>query len=137
MLQVLAITRDLLFMSKLKTVLQNLPPENGESWSGYFARNEADFRQRLAQGGIEVVLVDTQAIQFDWESLIREAHQAGVPVLAFGSHMQPAPLLKARQAGAYKAVANSAITQKPGELLAARHSAPGQPPSPENFEVEE
>lgn len=134
MTQVIAIARDLFFGTKLKTMLQNLPPEDGEGWVGVFARNEADFLAKLAQGDYAAALIDTQA-QFDWEKLIRAAREKNVPVLAFGSHMHPESLLLARKAGAYKSVANSAITSKLGELLAARHKAPAA--IPDDFEVEE
>ncbi|NWJ46530.1 MAG: hypothetical protein HXX08_11680 [Chloroflexi bacterium] len=123
-------------MSKLKTSLQHLPSENGETWSGVFARNDADFRAWVSKDHFELALVDTQANQFEWESLIKEARQAGIPVLAFGSHIQPEALLKARQAGAYKAVANSAIVQRFAELIAARHN-PATNIATEGFEVEE
>ncbi|MEI7555326.1 hypothetical protein [Candidatus Chlorohelix sp.] len=135
-MKLLAITRDLMFMSKVKTSLQHLPPENGENWSGVFARNDADFRAWISKDHFELALVDTQASQFDWESLIKEACQAGIPTLAFGSHMQAESLLKARQAGAYKAVANSAIVQRFAELISARHK-PSTNVAAESFEVEE
>ena len=135
-MKLLAITRDLMFMSKLKTSIQFLPPENGENWSGVFARNDTDFRTWLNKDHFEIVLVDTQANQFDWENLIKEASMAGIPVLAFGSHMQAESLLKARQAGAYKTVANSAIAQRFAELISARHN-PATNIAKESFEIEE
>ncbi len=134
MTQVIGIARDLFFGTKLKTMLQNLPPEDEEGWVGVFARNEADFLAKLALREYTAALIDTQS-QFDWESLIRAAREKNIPVLAFGSHMHPGSLVLARKAGAYKSVANSAISSRLGELLAARHKVPDV--SNEEFEVEE
>ncbi len=122
MRRLLAISRDLFFTSKLKAAVQNLPAEDGENWIVVFARNEAEFRGQLSLEHFEAALIDTQANQYPWEKLIKEARDAGVPVLAFGSHAHPEPLKRARAAGAYKAVANSAVLEKLGELLRKREA---------------
>jgi hypothetical protein len=136
-MQILAITRDLFFLGKLKAAIQNLPTDNNEAWVGIFARNEADFREKLAQNSFEVALIDTQATQFDWQGLIGAANVANVPVLAFGRHTEPQLLRQARSAGAYKAVANSAIVTKLSSLLQQRHPNPPALSSYDDYEIEE
>jgi hypothetical protein len=55
-----------------------------------------------------------------WEPVIRAAAAAGVPVFAFGPHLDAATLKGARQAGASRVVANSAHAQELPKWLAAR-----------------
>jgi len=136
-MQILAITRDLFFLGKLKAAIQNLPAEGNEAWVGVFARNEADFREKLAQNSFQAALIDTQANQFDWQGLIQSAIAENVPVLAFGRHTEPQLLRQARAAGAYKAVANSAIVTKLASLLQQRHLNPPALPSYNDYEIEE
>lgn len=121
MKKALILTRDLFFLGKLKAALQSLPPD--EEWQGVFVRSEGDFRAALTDSDkLEVVLLDLQATQVDWEQLLQEAHQAKLPVLAFGRHTEPLILRKARQAGAYRAVPNSTLVEKFPQLLALRYA---------------
>ncbi len=53
-----------------------------------------------------------------WEPVIRAAAEAGVPVFAFGPHLDSAALKGARQAGATRVVANSALAQELPKWLA-------------------
>jgi len=69
--------------------------------------------QRLATEGDErpkLAIVNTATAGVDWEAAIREARQHGLPVLAFGSHMDLEAREKALQAGAQRVVANSKFT---------------------------
>jgi hypothetical protein len=47
-----------------------------------------------------------------WEPVIQAAAAAGVPVFAFGPHLDSVRLKAARQAGARRVVANSAMAQE-------------------------
>jgi len=55
-----------------------------------------------------------------WEPVIRAAAAAGVPVFAFGPHLDAATLKGARQAGASRVVANSAHATELPKWLAGR-----------------
>ena len=55
-----------------------------------------------------------------WEPVIRAAAAAGVPVFAFGPHLDADTLKGARQAGASRVVANSAHAKELPKWLAAQ-----------------
>jgi hypothetical protein len=55
-----------------------------------------------------------------WEPVIRAAAAAGVPVFAFGPHLDAATLKGAREAGASRVVANSAHAKELPKWLAAQ-----------------
>ena len=54
-----------------------------------------------------LAIVNTATRGVDWEAAIQQARAHGLPVLAFGSHMDLEARAKALQAGAGKVVANS------------------------------
>jgi len=112
----LALTRDLFFTGKIKAAFQNLA-EPGE-WHGLIVRTAPDFRARLSQAGLSLVIIDVTAIQAEPENLIREARALGLPVLAFGAHTNPQSLRAARTAGAYRAVPNSMLVSQFPALVA-------------------
>src|SRR5258708_2232987 len=71
------------------------------------------FEQHLATVGEEkplLAIVNTATTGVDWEAAIREARSKGLPVLAFGSHMDLEARAKALAAGAQRVVANSKFT---------------------------
>src|SRR5438067_3844224 len=73
-------------------------------------RSLATFEQRLGITGDEkpvLAIVNTAISGVDWEGAIRRAREHGLPVLAFGSHMDLEARQKALQAGAQRVVANS------------------------------
>lgn len=113
----LALTKDLFFTGKLNAAIQNLGETPGE-WRGLIVRNAADFRAKLAEGGLDLAIVDVTARPAEPENLIREARAAGLPVLAFGAHTDPQSLRQARAAGAYRAVPNSMLVAKFPALVA-------------------
>jgi hypothetical protein len=55
-----------------------------------------------------------------WEPAIRAAAGVGLPVFAFGPHLDSAALKGARQAGATRVVANSALAEAFPKWLAAQ-----------------
>lgn len=73
-------------------------------------RRVEDFAAALGGSPRPVVaLVNTAARGVDWRAGIAAAHTAGVPVIAFGSHVDLATQEAARQAGATSVVANSKL----------------------------
>lgn len=101
---VLALEKDLFFSVKIRDTLRH------HEIDVITARNLATFEQRLTATGDEqpaLVIINTAITGVDWESAIRAARVQGLPVLAFGSHMDLEAREKALQAGAQKVVANS------------------------------
>lgn len=66
---------------------------------------------------LALLLVDLTAPEARWLPLIEAAHDAGTPVLAFGSHMDQERWKIARQAGATRIVANSQLVEHFPELI--------------------
>ena len=58
-----------------------------------------------------LVIIDIASKGVDWEGAISQARELGLPVLAFGSHMDLEARAQALQAGAQKVVANSKFTR--------------------------
>ena len=54
-----------------------------------------------------LVIIDIASKGVDWEGAISQAREQGLPVLAFGSHMDLEARARALPAGAQKVVANS------------------------------
>jgi sirohydrochlorin ferrochelatase len=87
--RVLVVARDLMFRSKLRTVITTA--------GGDVAADET---------ACDLAVVEIEAPQ--WESRIRALVERGIPVLAFGSHVHADLLRQARDAGA-RAVPNSQV----------------------------
>ncbi len=69
-----------------------------------------------------VLLVDI-ADRGDWETIIRHAANGGIPVIAFGPHMDTAARRRAKAAGAARVLANSNLERDlPGLLVEIRNS---------------
>lgn len=101
---ILALEKDLFFSVKMRDTLRH------HDMGVTTVRTLAAFEQRLAASGDEkpaLVIVNTATSGVDWEAAIRAARAQGLPVLAFGSHMDLEARAKALQAGAQKVVANS------------------------------
>ncbi|MEA2573388.1 MAG: hypothetical protein QOH93_686 [Chloroflexia bacterium] len=64
----------------------------------------------------DVLIVDLGA-RGDWEVAIREVSSRGVPVIAFGPHMDAEGRRKAKGAGATRALANSNLARDLPRLL--------------------
>lgn len=95
--RVLLATRDLFFRSKLGALVAAAGAE--------VVRDEAECDLAVVELGGEGV-----------EARIRALAGRGIPVLAFGSHVEPDALRAAREAGAV-AVPNSQVEEKLRELL--------------------
>lgn len=105
--QILALEKDLFFSVKMRDTLRH------HEMNVTTVRTLAAFEQRLAASEDEkplLAIVNTATVGVDWEAAIRLACSQGLPVLAFGSHMDLEAREKALQAGAKRVVANSKFT---------------------------
>jgi len=106
--QILALEKDLFFSVKMRDTLRHHEMEV------MVVRTLAAFEQRLvgltADEKPVLAIVNTATSGVDWEGAIRQAREHGLPVLAFGSHMDLEARQKALQAGAQRVVANSKFT---------------------------
>jgi DNA-binding response OmpR family regulator len=103
-IRILALEKDLFFAVKMRDTLRHHDIEVTT------VRTLPAFEQQLALSGDErpvLAIVNTATRGVDWEAAIRQARAQGLPVLAFGSHMDLEARAKALQAGAGKVVANS------------------------------
>ena len=107
MISILALEKDLFFAVKMRDTLRHHDMEVKT------ARTLQAFEQGLHVEGAEkpaLVIVNIATRGVDWEAAIRQAREAGYPVLAFGSHMDLEARAKALTAGAQRVVANSKFT---------------------------
>jgi len=110
--RILALEKDLFFAVKIRDTLRHHDMEVKT------VRTLPAFEQLLAAPTgerPELVIVNTATTGVDWESAIRQARTSGLPVLAFGSHMDLEARERALKAGAQRVVANSKFaTDMPG-----------------------
>jgi len=124
---ILALEKDLFFAVKIRDTLRHHEMEV------ITVRNLTDFEQRLASDDDKkpaLAIVNTATKGVDWEAAIRAARANGLPVLAFGSHMDLEARAKALEAGAQKVVANSKfVSDMPGLVrhLLGMSDTPGNP----------
>lgn len=122
--QILALEKDLFFSVKMRDTLRH------HGMEVLAVRTLPAFVQRLAATGEEkpkLAIVNTATTGVDWEAAIREARTQGLPVLAFGSHMDLEAREKALRAGAQRVVANSKFSSDmPGLVQRMINEAPGQ-----------
>lgn len=111
-MNILALEKDLFFAVKIRDTLRHHEMEVTT------ARTLMDFEQRLSSDSDRrpaLVIINIATKGVDWEAAIRAARASGLPVLAFGSHMDLEARAKALQAGAQKVVANSKfVSDMPG-----------------------
>jgi DNA-binding response OmpR family regulator len=120
---ILALEKDLFFSVKMRDTLRHHGMEVTT------VRTLPAFEQRLSPTGNEqpaLVIVNTATTGVDWEAAIRAARVRGLPVLAFGSHMDLEARAKALQAGAQKVVANSKFTSDMPDLVKRMLNEPGE-----------
>jgi DNA-binding response OmpR family regulator len=105
---ILALEKDLFFSVKIRDTLLHYDMDVTT------VRTLASLEQGLAATGDAkpaLVIVDIASKNIDWEAAIRTVRTHGVPVLAFGSHMDLDARARALQAGAQKVVANSKFSK--------------------------
>lgn len=83
--------------------------------------------ERLIADRPALLVVDLESPRPQWEALIRAAHAAGIPVLAFGSHVDREAREAALAAGATRVVAKSRFTTGFDDLIAELLPQGGQP----------
>jgi len=120
--RILALEKDLFFAVKMRDTLRH------HDMQVKTVRTLPAFEQLLAapaEERPELVIVNTATTGVDWEAAIRQARSQGLPVLAFGSHMDLEARERALKAGAQRVVANSKFaTDMPG-LVQRMLSEPG------------
>lgn len=124
---ILALEKDLFFSVKMRDTLRHHGMEVTT------VRTLPAFEQRLTTAGNEqqaLAIVNTATAGVDWEAAIRAARAHGLPVLAFGSHMDLEARAKALQAGAQKVVANSKFASGMPGLIKRMLSEPAETISP-------
>nr|BBH95647.1 hypothetical protein KTA_38460 [Thermogemmatispora argillosa] len=124
--RVLALERDLFFAVKIRDTLRHLALET------VVVRDVAGFAQALASSGPTreqpaLAIVNISIPGVAWDEAIRLARQHGLPVLAFGPHVDLEARTKALEAGAQRVVSNaklsSSLTSLVQELLASEGQA--------------
>jgi DNA-binding response OmpR family regulator len=104
MTDILLLERDLFFVAKVREMLK----QAGRAC--LVVKTVEDFAAHLADAPRPVAaLVHFGAAGVDWEEAIRAAHAAGVPVLAYGAHVDIAKQTAARAAGATRVIPNSKL----------------------------
>ncbi len=119
---ILALEKDLFFAVKMRDTLRHYDMEVT------LVPTLTAFEQRLAATTEEIpalLIVNTATMGVDWEAAIRQARAHGLPVLAFGSHMDLEARAKALQAGAQRVVANSKFTSDMPGLVQRMLNEPG------------
>ena len=118
---VLALEKDLFFAVKIRDTLRHYDIE------AKTVRNLPAFEEALTakdEQKYALVIVNTATVGVDWEAAIRQARQAGLNVLAFGSHLDLEARSKALEAGAQRVVANSKFTSDmPGLIERMLHES--------------
>jgi len=124
--EVLVAVPDLLFGVQIANAVR------GAGGTPRTMRRGADARAALGgpEGPRPAAVVVDLAAPLDTGALIRAAAEAGVPVFAFGPHLDGAAIQAARAAGATRVVANSALARALPDWLAARLGTAGLAPEP-------
>jgi DNA-binding NtrC family response regulator len=105
----LLLDNDLFFVAKITATLAHV------GYTTQTARTLDAFAQSLNGERTDIALVNTAARGVDWRAGITAARAAGVPVIAFGSHVDLETQAEARKAGATRVIANSKLaTDLPG-----------------------
>lgn len=120
---IIALEKDLFFAVKIRDTLRH------HDMDVVTLRSVSAFEQRLTattgeRPALAIVNIATEGV--DWENAIRLARQHGLPVLAFGSHMDLEARARALQAGALKVVANSKFSKDMPGLVQRMLTNPDQ-----------
>ena len=102
------LARDLFFGVRLAEGLARL---------GLVARQLAPGDDAAPLAGCALLLVDLSLPTAHWQPLLEAARAAGMPVLAFGSHMDLERRRLALAAGAARVVANSQLVERLPDLI--------------------
>ncbi|GHO91409.1 hypothetical protein KSF_014570 [Reticulibacter mediterranei] len=124
---ILALEKDLFFAVKMRDTLRHHDMEVTT------VRTLSAFTEKLtAEEKPALVIINIASKGIDWESAISQAGEQGLPILAFGSHMDLEARARALQAGAQKVVANSKFARDmPGLVTRMLQEPVGAAPSDE------
>ena len=103
--RILLLERDLFFVVKIRDTMGHFGYET------QVARSEEDFARKLAAGTPALAMVNTSLAGVAWQQVIVAAKTAGVPTLAFGSHVDVEAQQAARRAGADRVISNSKLAK--------------------------
>lgn len=99
----LLLDTDLFFVAKVSATLAHT------GYTTRTVRRADDFVTALEQDAPTIALVNTAARGIDWQAAIQAARAAGVPVIAFGSHVDLVTQAAARAAGATRVISNAKL----------------------------
>jgi ActR/RegA family two-component response regulator len=123
----LLLESDLFFITKIGETLRHAGYETKT------ARRTDEFARLLGELAPAVALVNTAvsaaARGVDWRAGIAAAKAAGVPVVAYGPHVELATQAEARAAGADRVIANSKLQSDLPGIVARAVRHPTQAPS--------
>ena len=94
---------DLFFAVKVGAMLKRIGFETTT------VRRAAEWAPRVGEGRYSVALVNTAAPGAGWREAIAAARAAGLPVIAYGSHVDVETQAEARAAGVNRVIANSKL----------------------------
>lgn len=94
---------DLFFAVKVGAMLKRIGFETTT------VRRAAEWAQRVGEVRYSLALVNTAAAGAGWREAIAAARAAGLPVIAYGSHVDVETQAEARVAGATRVIANSKL----------------------------
>jgi hypothetical protein len=94
---------DLFFAVKVGATLKHIGIETTT------VRQLADWERLLTSERFAIALVNTAARGVDWRQAIGAARASGLPVVAYGSHVDTETMAQARSAGATRVIANSKL----------------------------
>ncbi|HEX6819504.1 MAG TPA: transketolase [Ktedonobacterales bacterium] len=109
----LLLDNDLFFVAKVRETLRHAGYETQT------VRRAADYAQALAEERPAIALVNTQARGIDWSAAIAAARAVGVPVIAFGAHVDVATQQAARAAGATRVISNAKLASDLVSIVSA------------------
>jgi DNA-binding response OmpR family regulator len=120
---VLALERDLFFAVKIRDTLRHLALET------IVVRDLAAFSRALAGQNAPaappaLAIVDISTPGVAWDEAIRQARQHGLPVLAFGPHVDVEARARALAAGAQRVVSNARLSSSLASLVQALLTSP-------------
>lgn len=107
----LLLDSDLFFAVKVIALLKRIGFETTT------VRRDQDWAERMADGSASIALVNTAARGLDWRAAIIAARAAGLPVIAYGSHVDVETQSEARAAGATRVIANSKLAADLPEIV--------------------
>lgn len=126
----LIVDNDLFFAVKVSDTLRHA------GYTSATLRRAEEIAAEVASTHPAVAFVNSGARGLDWRAAIATLRQAGVPTIAYGSHVDLETQEQARQAGATLVVANSKLAgDLPALVARALHRQPlthdaSGPPSP-------